>query len=78
MRISSEPSQDLYRKSDGRVIQADPRSAHSINVLMSRIERREAVAQTTDQRVQRLIRDARGLFISPDRRDEVRAADDLS
>lgn len=59
-------------------MQAHPMTAHCVDELMSRVERRETVAQAADERIQSLVRYARGLFLAPNNADKVAAADDLS
>ena len=64
----------LYR----RVIQPDAMSAYRVDVLVSRVERGQTVAQAAYERVQGLIGDPGSLVISPYRGNQVRSADDLS
>lgn len=43
------------RQLNRRIIQADAVTAHRVNILVGRIQQRQAVTQTPDQRIQGLI-----------------------
>src|SRR5215216_5400664 len=51
---------------------------YSINILVRWIQRGEAVTQSANQRIQRLIRYPRGLLISPYSRNQIGTADNLT
>src|SRR5690349_7106149 len=61
-----------------RIIQSDAMSSHGGNILVGRVQSSETVAETADQGVECLVRDAGGLFITPYGCHQIGACDNLS
>src|SRR5512147_2771488 len=76
-RVSAETCFPLLTAWRG-IVQPHPVASDRVDVLVPRIHRCQPVAQPADERVQRLVGNTRGLFLSPDGRNKIGTSNYLS